>query len=260
MTSRDAVPFTAITAIHFLTTAIVYFWSLIANLPPLEPSTSPVSEVSPLLHIARQLLAFPLVLLAEQPEVVSVARAFDGVGFYAVLLLNSMCWAAATILVFKRIIFRPSSLSKCRGPITRGQTMTQVEALNLVLEEGGSRARASADGLWSDVRFGVDPSADRMAALRYALDVLFESMRNEPTISRALAEALWALGTIVPSNFRSWKANGKVWRDGFEDEVTLLEAAVESIFFDYWEEVFEPQSKLGRKYSRESLYKWAEQR
>lgn len=112
--------------------------------------------------------------------------------------------------------------------------MIVEEAKAVVLYEGLPSDENADDGLYIMVRMGNAPDAARMRRLLDAPKNICDDLEGETRLDRSLDYALWVLGETVMSNMASWQGSGKVWRDGFEDNVAELQVAVESLFMGEW--------------------------
>src|ERR1051325_11292406 len=107
--------------------------------------------------------------------------------------------------------------------------MSPDHATALIIAE----ADPAGDSLLASVRNGEAPATERMRQLITALATLFHSLKDQATLDRRLAAALYRLGSDVPLTISSRATKGQSWRKGFmEVEVYELLVGVESIFED----------------------------
>lgn len=108
--------------------------------------------------------------------------------------------------------------------------MTADEARDVILFEGWPDLREEA--MFVMVRMGDDPGSQRMQRLLEAMNLTHKSLRGQQSIDRKLAGALWLLGDTLLTNYQSWAAQGRKWRDDFEQEILEVFDLCEAIFLD----------------------------
>lgn len=110
--------------------------------------------------------------------------------------------------------------------------MDVKEAVDLVLYEGYLDTAPNHGGMWMMFRMGDDPGSERIEKLISAIQFLSVAWEGLPTLDRRVAAALWILGECGISNYESFAAIGRKWRDGYLDQIGRLQTAVELLFFD----------------------------
>ena len=98
--------------------------------------------------------------------------------------------------------------------------MTNSEALELIIHEG-----TAEDGMDVMTRGGEDPGRERVERLKTALALVEQSIRGEPMINRALAEALYCLSFHMSDRVFAWLHCE--WIDVYDEVLELIEAIFE---------------------------------
>jgi hypothetical protein len=81
---------------------------------------------------------------------------------------------------------------------------------------------------------GQPPIPGQVTTILLALKVVFEDLRQEPTLDRTLAVALYQLAVDSRRAYDQGRSQGVVWPPLLDEDLQRIALAVRSIFADTW--------------------------
>ena len=91
------------------------------------------------------------------------------------------------------------------------------------------------DTFFTRLTQGEPPVPGQVTSLLLALKVVFKGLRQEPTLDRQLAYALYLLSQESRQLFESGRRSGILWPPLLDEDLTRISKAAKSIFADEWQ-------------------------
>lgn len=91
-----------------------------------------------------------------------------------------------------------------------------------------------AEALLIRLKQGQPPIPGQVTSILLALKVVFEALRDAPTIERDLASALHLLAVESRQQFDIGRKTGTAWPPLLDEDLTRIAIAVKSIFLGTW--------------------------
>ncbi|MFQ4135121.1 Dethiobiotin synthetase [Nodosilinea sp. PGN35] len=85
------------------------------------------------------------------------------------------------------------------------------------------------------LRQGKPPVPGQVTSLLLALKVLFEGLKNEPTLDRTLTKALFILSYESRQLYAQGQRSGIVWPPMLDEDLGRIGKAAQSIVFGEWQ-------------------------
>lgn len=107
-------------------------------------------------------------------------------------------------------------------------------ARQFVLRQTLDASNATADTFIDCLRQGKPPVPGQVTSMLLALKVLFEGLKDEPTLDRPLVQALFTLAQESRQLFDQGQKAGIPWPPLLDDDLTRITKAAQSIVFGTW--------------------------
>ncbi|MFZ4639685.1 MAG: Dethiobiotin synthetase [Nodosilinea sp.] len=114
--------------------------------------------------------------------------------------------------------------------------MDFATARQFVLGQTGPRTDQRLDTFIACLRQGRPPVPGQVTSLLLALKVIFEGLKQEPTLERSLVQALLVFIKDSPDLFQSGSYQGVQWPPLLEDDLARLSRAAVSIIKGEWQD------------------------
>lgn len=112
--------------------------------------------------------------------------------------------------------------------------MDYETARSLLVSQGLAMAE-TPDALLTRLKQGQPPIPGQVTSLLLALKVVFEGLRDVPTLERDLACALHLLASEGRQQFEAGKVAGVAWPPLLDEDLGRIALAVKSIFTGVWQ-------------------------
>ena len=95
--------------------------------------------------------------------------------------------------------------------------------------------KENLDTFFTRLSQGEPPVPGQVTSLLLALKVVFEGLRQESTLDRQLAYALYLLSQESRQLFEAGRKSGISWPPLLDEDLTRIARAAKSIFADEWQ-------------------------